>query len=232
MRHGRPIFALALLLSCWRLAPTRARAEEAPESTPAVLATYAIERPGQPSEQLVLVRTGDRVEHRFAQRGTAELWRRDPRGELEHVKAYPGDGKSVHYTAGDLRTIALAPSWDELASLVGARELRDLKQAGSRRLAGRAARLLRGTLRGQPAELAWLDALSLPAYLRLGTGAQRTVLRLVDVRPCTDELCAEYDARALRSIEFADLGDMEYDPFVRRFLAREARSHGAHAHAH
>lgn len=195
---------------------------------PAVFARFALARADSQVEHLTLVRQHGRIEHRFVERGYSELWLCDARGELEHVRSFPRDGKSVHYTSGDLRTISLAPDWSALSSLLGNGELASLTPSGSERsLDRRRARVLRGSLRAQPARLAWLDDVALPAKLSLGQGKSKVVISLLSVAECTPSLCTP--ARdELRSLEFADLGDMEYDPFVRRFLAQDAHGHDPH----
>jgi hypothetical protein len=196
---------------------------------PAVFARFALTRADGHVEHLELVRQHGRIEHRFVERGYSELWLRDARGELEHVRSFPRDGKSVHYTAGDLRTISLAPDWSALSSLLGSAELASLQPSGTERvLDRRRARVLRGSLRTKAARLSWLDDVALPAQLSLGQGKSKVVISLLSVAECTPDLCTR-PREELRSLEFADLGDMEYDPFVRRFLAQDGRD--AHAHA-
>lgn len=189
------------------------------EPPPSVWARYVLLQKGAAAEHLVLVRAGDRIEHRYLERGETDLWRRDARGELEHLKLYPRAGRAVHFTPGDLRTISLTPSWDRLSALVSDRERAGLVAEGSKRaLGGRTATVLSGRLRGQPARLTWLPELALPAGLSIGRGEARVVLRLVQVDACSGERCAEAPRGALRVLEFADLGDMEHDPFARSFL--------------
>jgi hypothetical protein len=223
MRARALVSTLLTLLASPLALDARADAE-----LPAVFARFALARADGQVEHLTLVRQYGRIEHRFVERGYSELWLRDARGELEHVRAFPRDQKSVHYTSGDLRTISLAPDWSALSSLLGNGELASLTPSGSERaLDQRRARVLRGTLRAQPARLVWLDDVALPAKLSLGEGRSKVVISLLSVAECTPALCAP--ARdELRSLEFADLGDMEYDPFVRRFLAQEAHGHAPH----
>lgn len=221
MRRDWLLSATFLLLAAL---PVRAEGE-----LPAVLARFAVQHAGGAPEQLVVVRTDTRIEHRFVTRGVVERWRRDARGELEHEKLFPKDGKSVHYTAGDLRTIQYEPSWEQLGSLIGTKERSGLSAAGQKKsLGGRTARISRGQVRGEPAQLEWLADVSLPALLATGHVRERTTVKLVSIEPCSESTCAETPSDALRSIEFADLGDMEYDPFVRRFMAREMPGHHAH----
>jgi len=216
----RLVLVLVLVVTC---APTLVHAQA---ELPAVIARFELKRADGSREHLELARCPGRVEHHFVERGYRELWLRDARGELEHVRSFPRDGKSVHYTAGDLRTISLAPDWSALGSLLGASELASLEAKGTERaLDKRQARVLLGSLRAQPARLVWLDDVALPAQLSLGRGKSKVVITLLSLSACTPALCSPEKAE-LRSLEFADLGDMEYDPFVRRFLAQE--SHGHH----
>jgi hypothetical protein len=230
MRRSRIALATLCVLLPALLGAALAQAEPA---LPSVYARYVLRRPGQASEQLLLVRTERRIEHRFVERGIHEIWQRDRQGELEHVKAFGREGKSVHYTAGDLRTIALAPSWDELASLIGRPARAGLRQTEKRsRVRNRDARLLTGMLGGLAARVHWLDEPSLPAKIEIA-GQKGLSLELVDLTVCTETLCSPQTEEGLRSLEFADLGDMHYDPFVRRFLAREQALglvHAVHAH--
>lgn len=193
---------VALLLVC--ALPALAGGADAP----ALRAQYVLKR-GKRVEHLELTRAGDRVAHTFVERGVRELWQRNAHGELEHWRAYPAQGASVHYTPGDLRTIHLWPRWDTLAQLISAPELAALKP-GKRGV-------LEGTLRGQPARVEWLTERELPKRITLG----ELTIELVSI-----EDCEAVSPDRLRSVEFADLGDMEHDPFVRGFLAREAN----HAH--
>jgi hypothetical protein len=176
----------------------------------AVRARYALKR-GARVEHLELVRAGDRVEHTFVERGVRELWQRDARGDLEHWRAFPAQGKSVHYTPGDLRTINSWPRWDALAQLISSSELATLKPNKKG--------VLEGTLRGQPARVEWRDDVALPKRIVLGA----LTMELLSVEPVS-----AVDGDSLESIEFADLGDKEYDPFVRRYLAHRHHEHPLH----
>lgn len=77
---------------------------------------------GDHVERLDVLRLRDHIEHRYPLRGVTEVWERDARGELSHWKIFERVGRSVHYTAGDLRTIHLQPDWEQLAAPVRPRE--------------------------------------------------------------------------------------------------------------
>jgi hypothetical protein len=195
---------LALLMLLCAL-PAGASSEVA-----AVRARYALRRGGH-VEHLEVVRVGDRVAHTFVERGVRELWQRDARGELEHWRAYPAQGTSVHYTPGDLRTIHMWPRWDTLTQLISASERAALEPNKKG--------VLEGMLRGQPARVQWREDVALPKRIVLG----KLTMELLSVEPAS-----VVEGDSLRSIEFADLGDMEHDPFVRRFLAHDHHDHPLH----
>ncbi|MET0339404.1 MAG: hypothetical protein ABW252_00295 [Polyangiales bacterium] len=203
----------------------RVRAE--PSAEPAVLARYEVRRSGAAAEVLVVMRNGDRIEHRYEARHTVEVWRRIGSDDVERLALFPEAKRAVRYTGGDLRALGEPVDWPALSSLVGADERAQLTQVGTRKLRGELATRLRGMLRGRPATLTWLPAQALPAALTLGSGREAVTLKLLDATPCTPERCAPTEASDLKVIDFADLGDMTYDPFVQRFL--RARG-GGHAH--
>jgi hypothetical protein len=66
-----------------------------------------------------------------------------------------------------------------------------------------------------------------PSWESLGqpTAEKGVRLRLLSVKPCTDALCAKEDVANYRELQFADLGDMEHDPFVRSFMASAGHHH-------
>jgi hypothetical protein len=180
------------------------------------------------SERLDVVRTRDRIEHRYLTRGITEVWSRDPRGELSHWKVFHQPKRSVHYTAGDLRTIEAEPSWEQLATLINPGERAKLKAKGSKRTPHGPATLLEGQLDHQQARVLWNEAAGWAEEVVLGAGSKGKKYRLLSAEACSPNSCAPFETSSVREIEFADLGDMETDPFVRSFLATFA----GHGHAH
>ena len=210
---------LALLTLCTCLAAGVAQAE------PGVLARYELRRAGRPPAPLELLRDADLVEHRYVESDTIRVWRRVGPDELEHLALSPGSGKGVRYTAGDLRAIVEEVEWSALGSLLSERERSTLTRVGTQRVGGRALPRLRGMLRGQPVRVTWLEDVQLPLELSLGTGREQVVLRLRAVKPCTAARCVPTATHDLTLLDFADLGDMTYDPFVRSYLSRQGRGH-------
>ena len=192
---------------------------------PEVLARYEVRRAGKPPARLELLRGAERVEHRYVGADAIEVWRRVAPDELEHLALSPRSGKGVRYTAGDLRALAGEPEWSALGSLLSERERAALTRVGTQRVGGRMLPRLRGTLRGQPVRVTWREDVALPLALSVGVGRERVMLRLLEVEACTPARCTPTSLADLRLLDFADLGDMTHDPFVRAYLKRAQRGH-------
>lgn len=170
---------------------------------------------GQGDRSLVVVRDAHRVEYRVSGE-PIRVWRQGGDG-VEHRQIFPTDGKVVIYTPGDLRALGRAPDWARLSGLVDPALRGQLKASGAIKVAGEAARRYRGIREGARVELAWLQAAALPARYRLGTGKSRfeLTLRKLAQRP-TGEAFTRTDA--YRELDYADIGDMEMDPFAKRYI--------------
>jgi hypothetical protein len=218
LRSTSTLVAAALVL-------TYAFTAVASTTLPSVLVHYEVRRPRAAAGRFELLRTPSRIEHRFVDRGMTEVWQRDARGELEHWKVFHRDGKAVHYNAGDLRTLHVWPSWEHLGTLIDPTDRTQLTATPKRRkMGGELAVELRGSSSAPIARVLWLEALSVPAELALGRRGENAILRLAALEKC-EQACAPVSMEGFSEIEFADVGDMERDPFVRRFLALTGHGH-------
>jgi hypothetical protein len=214
-----------------------ARADNAPAvglvaaTLPAICAEYRMTSTGRRDETLTLLRSERLIEHRFAAQKRLELWERDARGQLGHAKVFPLDNRLVRYVPGDLRALGVAPSWHELATLVQA-DFKDKfqRKPGTERFAQEQAQLYERRADGERTRLFWLERLSLPLELERQKPGQRVSLKLVSVKPGNTDACAATPTRGLTELDFADLGDRESDPWVRRFIASFGQ--GTHRHEH
>lgn len=191
------------------------------------LARYEVTHGGR-REHMEVMRTSDRIEHRYATRGITEVWTRDGRGDLSHWKVFHQPKRSVHYTAGDLRTIHLEPTWEQLGTLINPLERSRLRPVGTRRTRHGVVTVLQGAVDGLRTRILWDEERGWAGEMVIGSGPNRTRFRMLSAETCSASLCEPLDASAIREVEFADLGDSEGDPFVRNFLATFA----AHSHSH
>ncbi|QQQ02218.1 hypothetical protein [Lysobacter enzymogenes] len=196
--------------------------------TQALVAEYKV-RDARGERSLTLVRSADRIEYR--QPGEpAELWRQTPDG-IARLELFAAEKRSVAWAPGDLRTTGRMPQWEQLASPINP-QLRDkLKRDGSAKVLGLSAERYRGeSAEGQAIALEWLSAEGLPAYYRTGPAKPKAgdtgfyelkLVKLERVGPQT-AFTATGD---YRETDYADLGDMELDPFAAAYLKRNGHAH-------
>lgn len=202
----------------------------ATEPATALRAEYTV-RDAQGERRLVLVRTADRIEYRM-QGEPVEVWRNTPDG-IARLELFAEERRSVAWSPGDLRTVGEMPQWPQLASPIHPELRTRLQRHGEAKAPGATAARYRGqSAEGQPIALEWIEAEGLPSYYRTGQpnakagepGAYELRLRTLERVPAAGAFTATAD---YRETDYADLGDMELDPFAANYLKR--RGHG-HAH--
>ena len=162
----------------------------------------------------------------------AEVWQRDERGELTLSRVFHGDRKLIQYTPGELRTQGRQNDWSVLNTVIDPRLLSALKQVGTAIFLDRPALRYEGKLGGEQIELLWLAEEGLVARLVRSNRDASVALDLKNLLSSPDaswphSSLARTDGYA--HLDGADLGDMEYDPFVQRVLAGDS-AHGGHEH--
>lgn len=194
----------------------------------ALIAQYTV-RDARGERSLTLVRSADRIEYR--QPGEpAELWRQTPDG-IARLELFAEEKRSIAWAPGDLRTTGRMPQWQQLASPINP-QLRDkLKRDGSAKVLGLSAERYRGeSAEGQPIALEWLAGEGLPAYYRTGPAKPKAgdtgfyELKLVKLERVGAQT-AFTATGDYRETDYADLGDMELDPFAAAYLKRNGHAH-------
>jgi len=175
-------------------------------------------------------REGDHIE--TAQRDYAEVWQRDDRQAVTLRRVFHGERKIVEYTTGELRTQHRLKDWRELGSILDARTLSRLRRVGTDTVLKQPAVRYVGHSGDTRIEVLWLPRLNLPARIVRSTPQSRYSLVLRELLPAAAAAWPRVDAAATADFEIidgSDLGDREYDPFVRKVLSMDT---GEHRHAH
>lgn len=202
-----------------------------PVSASVLRAEYRV-RDARGERTLVLVRSDDRIEYRM-QGEPAEVWRKTPDG-IARLELFADDKRSVAWSPGDLRTTGRMPQWPQLASPIHPELRTRLQRGGDSKVLGAAAARYRGeSAEGQPIALDWIEAEGLPAYYRSGPrkakpdDAGAYELRLIGLERVPAGM-AFTDTAGYRETDYADLGDMELDPFAASYLKHrgDGHSHG------
>ncbi len=164
----------------------------------------------------------------------AEVWKRDARGEVTLTRVFHADRKLIEYTSGELRTQKRYPDWTTLSAVLDPHITPALKPVGATSYLGRAATRYKGKLDGLNVEVVWLNRESLAAKIVRSSPVGKVTLELKELRAAPDIRWPQAGldkAESYALLDGADLGDMEYDPFVQRVLGR-GEGHGGHAHHH
>ncbi len=203
-------------------------APAAAPDTQALVAHYTV-RDARGERTLTLVRTADRIEYR--QPGEpVELWRQTPDG-IARLELFAAEKRSVAWAPGDLRTTGRMPQWEQLASPINPQLREKLQRDGSAKVLGLSAERYRGeSAEGRAIALDWLSGEGLPAYYRTGPAKPKKgdagfyELKLVKLERVGAQT-AFTATGDYRETDYADLGDMELDPFAAAYIKRNGHAH-------
>lgn len=225
-------------------APTGANASamsKDAQATPKTLAARFEIRITDPTGQTVdkgewyWMREPNRIETFRPNLQIAEVWERNERGDLSLRRIFPADRRVVDYQPGDLRAMHIEPVWSSLGSVLDPRLLDRLKAVGVKKLPEGDAVAYTGEIDGEQIEVWWLEDASLPARLVRRKDKREFTLTLqalfstppVDWPRIHTSVMSEY-----RVIDAADLGDMQYDPFVHKLEQFDAAASGFRHEGH
>lgn len=185
------------------------------------------------SNDWFFVRSSDRIE--TSQRDYAEIWERDDQEAVIWKRVFHGDRKVIEYTTGQLKAERRLKDWSALATILDPRALAALELRESTRVLEQPARRYQGRWGDEQVEVVWLTRQSIPAKIVRSNREGTYILELKDLRVLPDAawpLVSETRVSEYEIIDGADLGDREYDPFVRKVLAMDGGGQGGHSHAH
>jgi hypothetical protein len=215
--------------------PLPAASTAAASETPPPLAARYQAQAGKRVSDWYLLRDANRVVIYDAASGQAKIWEKDARGEVEFSRVFTADRRVVEYAPGEVKARGPVPDWNSIASILAPRDLAKLRKAGERKVLGRTATILTGTADGSKVQVWWLPQERLPAMVQQGQGSKAVRLVLRELRP---QAASEWNwaepatLAAYARLDAADLGDMEYDPFVQKVLRLDGHSHGHEGHGH
>lgn len=197
-------------------------------SMPPLAARYELHTAGRGADWF-MIREPQRIATFNAGSRQGEVWGRDGQGRIEYTRVFAEDRKILDYTDGQLKTLHMMPDWAQLASILSPETVAKLHKTGERKVMGQRALILEGNIDGVRTRLWWLPALQLPARLERGHGKTATRLVLREIRekaPAAWNWADESILGAYDQLDATDLGDMEYDPFVRKVMQQDGHHHG------
>jgi hypothetical protein len=158
------------------------------------------------------------------QLGMGELWQRDGQSVI-HRKLYHRDQRAIEFQPDDLRMMETAPSWQKLSLLLDLSVLAQLKAGDIEWSDGYPVREYEGKVAESEWRIVMRMDLALPILIERQNehGSERTELLrayALGEAPWQSTPTKGYDV-----IDFADLGDKEYDPFVAKVLSQMGHEH-------
>lgn len=169
-------------------------------------------------------RDGQQITIERPQLGLGESWQRDGK-TLIHRKLFHADQRAIEFQEDDLRMLESQPAWQKLALLVDPRVLAQLAAGDVEWSDNHPVREYQGTIGNSDWHVVMRVDLGLPALIDRETDGvvEHTELRNafeLSRAPWQPTPSVGYDV-----IDYADLGDKEYDPFVIKVQAQMGHVH-------
>lgn len=234
-----PLSALILAVACShqpaRHADTSKVIDWSSENLPRVAAEYRTTREGEEHghEHADVVadpvtwrfwRNGQQIVIERPQLGLGELWQRDGKTVI-HRKLYHADRRAIEFQEDDLRMLESKPSWQQLALLVDEKILEQLAAGEVEWSDNHPTREYQGKIGDSQWHIVMRMDLGLPVLIEReqdGASEHTELLNAYELNaaPWQPTATNGYDI-----IDYADLGDKEYDPFVIKVQAQMGHDH-------
>lgn len=226
---ARSLLAISrLLLSAAALLPLAAMADFCP-ATPSSAnwgLSYQIDNHNQRTGTLEILRHGSDTALYNPARQIGEWWQLADAKRPRFQRMFGEQQRRIEYTTGDLRVLGVNVNIDSIESFAVAPLLSRLK-AGQQLASCPAVRHYSGEINGNHYEIHWHPELKLPLLLTVNNGKQQRrwqATALID-EPAVKQRFSQW--LAYRPTDFADIGDMETDPFLAKLITQ-----GFVEHAH
>ncbi|TPQ25784.1 hypothetical protein C2U68_13875 [Methylomonas koyamae] len=158
------------------------------------------------------------------QLGLGELWQRDGK-TLIHRKLYHGDRRALEFQEDDLKMLGSKPAWQKLALLIDPAVLERLEAGSEDRLDGKPVREYQGTVAGAEWHVVIRLDLGLPVLIERETATAVERTELLNAYALGSAPWQPIPSDSYEIVDFADLGDKEYDPFVVKVQAQMGHDH-------
>ncbi|OAI27806.1 MULTISPECIES: hypothetical protein [Methylomonas] len=169
-------------------------------------------------------RDGRQIVMERPQLGLGELWQRDGKA-LIHRKLYHNDRRAIEFQEDDLKMLGNKPAWQKLALLVDPAVLARLAVGGEEWLDGKPVREYRGTAAGAEWHVVIRLDLGLPVLIERTADGTAEHTELLNAYPLSGAPWQPTASETYEIIDYADLGDKEYDPFVIKVQRQMGHEH-------
>lgn len=220
---------LALLAAV--LLPSMSFANSCDIDTDTLAATYRITTTRSADDastrrMLTLWRLPDRIAHAHPDDGYADLWNRVPNNRYHLIRQFEEARRGIEYEPNAVPTGAA--HWTSLRELITPTHRERLKRTGVSGDGCDRVETYRGEVEDTRQTLEWLPAYALPRSLVSSTDAATIAIELVAVRADPEHVRSQFDRwSTFQTTDYADIGDNESDPFLRKMIRLGFIQHGS-----
>jgi len=158
-------------------------------------------------------REKDRLQIDNLSANTSEIWIRDGNAVFM-LKAFHQDKRSVEYRSDDFAVLNIEPKWDKQALLLDPALFQQLKEINSGWVGKVPVRYYKGTVGNQQIEVEWRVDLDLPARIKRTSPDLDEETLLQNASDLSQAAWKPRDTGHYVVTDYADIGDMERDPFI------------------
>lgn len=158
------------------------------------------------------------------QLGVGELWQREGHSII-HRQLYHADQRALEFQDDDLKMLATTPSWQKLALLMDPNVLTQLTAGDIEWSDGYPTREYQGKLADTDWHIVIRLDIALPLLIERQQQAFLERTELLHAYPLNAAPWQPTPSQGYDAIDFADLGDKEYDPFVIKVQAQMGHEH-------
>ena len=176
-------------------------------------------------------RTDKRVETRNPQDNSSEEWTKLANGQVEYSIIFHDAKQAIDYNPVDLGMIGETPNWAMTTLLFSPEMMATLVSDSDETLFNQKAIHYKTNLPNTVFEVTWLPQMQIPAMIKREENGQTITTKIVSLEPAEKSMLSNPDASAYHHTVFADLGDMESDPFIKSVMHKLKGSHD-HDHGH
>ncbi|WAK02315.1 hypothetical protein [Methylobacter sp. YRD-M1] len=169
-------------------------------------------------------RNGQQIVIERPQLGLGELWQRDGK-TLIHRKLYHADRRAIEFQEDDLRMLEIKPSWQKLALLVEQKVLEQLSAGDVEWSDNHPIREYEGKIGDSQWHIVMRMDLGLPVLIDREHDGMSEHTELLNTYELNAAPWQPTPTNGYEIIDYADLGDKEYDPFVIKVQSQMGHDH-------
>ena len=190
-----------------------------------------------PQRQLLSIwRKGRQLAHERDRPAITEVWAHVAPGRYQLTRYFDEFQRGIEYQSGEIGTDEASVAWSQKWVLVPAERRAELEHVASEGEGCRLVEIYTRTEGETSTRLEWLPKLQLPRDYTVQSPAGKTRLRLLETITEPDAVAAAFSVRsAWPTLDYADIGDSEQDPFLRDMIRLGYIEHadqqgGGHSH--